>query len=99
MKSIRNRFAAAVVVAAACAVTVTLVAQTPKLRPGRYETLSETSIHGRASKTPPQKSVQCFSSQDVKDFVSKTSDGQTCQVADYKVTGPTMTFTKSCARG
>src|SRR5437667_306803 len=90
------------VLASVVAVTfsLTVLAQAPSLRPGKYEKTSETAMQGRSSKNPPKKDVVCLSEQDVKDL-GKTALADdrfaSCKDSVHKVTGATTTFTRTCA--
>ena len=79
--------------------SLTLLAQTPSLRPGNYEKTEEMSMPGRPSKSPPRKAVVCLGEQDVKDL-GKIPIGdnakQVCMDSDQKVAGTTITVTRSC---
>jgi Protein of unknown function (DUF3617) len=79
--------------------SLTVLAQTPSLRPGNYEKTEEISMAGRPSKSPPRKAVVCLGDQDVKDL-GKIPIGdnakQVCMDSDQKVAGTTITLTRSC---
>ena len=78
----------------------TVRAQTPTLRPGKYEKTSETAIQGRPAKNPPRKDVICLNEPDLRDLTNTalSDDGQkSCKVSNYAVAGTTATFTRTCA--
>jgi uncharacterized protein DUF3617 len=79
------------------ACTLTAFAQTVNLRPGKYETTAELDMPGM--KMPPQKEVDCITSEDLKDFSKKLIDPEQakgCKVSDYKVVGNKLTFNTDC---
>ena len=80
--------------------SLSALAQTPNLRPGRYETTSEISMPGSPAKMPPRKDEACITAEDVKDLsrtLAKNSPMQKCTVSNSKVTGTALVFTKECA--
>jgi hypothetical protein len=85
---------------AAATYSLTLLAQTPNLRPGKYEDTEEISIPGRPGKMPPRTHVRCFTSEDLKDWNSLFKDrdnGGGCKIVDRKATGTTLVLTKECS--
>src|SRR5712691_7390945 len=99
---VMRRTGSGLVLASVVAATfsLTVLAQAPSLRPGKYEKTSDMAIKGRASKNPPKKDVVCLSEQDVKDL-GKTAladdRAASCKDSVHKVTGTTTTFTRTCA--
>jgi hypothetical protein len=88
----------ALLAAAAC--SLTLLAQTPNLRPGKYEDTEEISIQGRAGKMPPRTHMRCFTAEDLKDWnnLFKENGNQAgCKVVDRKVTATSLVSTKECS--
>jgi uncharacterized protein DUF3617 len=85
---------------AAASYSLTLLAQTPNLRPGKYEDTEEISIPGRPGKMPPRKYVRCFTAEDLKDWnnLFKEDDNRgSCKIADRKATATTLVLTKECS--
>jgi len=79
--------------------TASLLAQSPTLKPGQYEVVSEISIAGRQGGLPPRKDLHCYTAQDVQDLanlVAKRDVKQNCKTLNSKVTGSTLTFTTEC---
>jgi len=84
----------------AVALVPVLSAQTPTLRPGQYELVSEFSMPGRPAGLPGRKDLHCYTAQELQDLgnsVAKTNASQNCKVLDSKTVGPKMTFTTECA--
>jgi hypothetical protein len=85
---------------AAATYSLTLLAQTPNLRPGKYEDTEETSIPGRPGKMPPHTYVRCFTAEDLKDWNNLFKDNDSrgaCKIVDRKATGTTLALTKECS--
>ena len=74
-------------------------AQTPTLRPGQYELVSEFSMAGRTGGLPARKEQHCFTAQELQDLAASVAKGnakQNCKVLDSKTLGSTQTFTTEC---
>jgi len=85
----------------AAALSLTLLAQAPNLRPGQYEDTEETSIPGRPGKMA-RKYLRCYTAEDLKDWnnLFKEDDSRRrCKIVDRKATGTTLMLTKQCAAG
>jgi hypothetical protein len=99
---VTRRAAAGLVLAllAAATYSLTVLAQTPNLRPGKYEDTEEISIAGRPGKMPPRTHVRCFTAEDLKDWSSLSNEDDkrgTCKIVDRKATGTTLLLTKECS--
>src|SRR5205809_3768355 len=99
---VMGRTASGLVLACVVAATFSLTvrAQAPSLRSGKYEKTSETAIQGRPAKNPPRKDVICLNEPDLRDLTNTalSDDGQkSCKVSNYAVAGTTATFTRTCA--
>ena len=76
-----------------------LATQTPTLRPGQYELISEFSIAGRTGGLPVRKDQHCYTTQELQDLarsVARSNAKQNCTVLDSKTIGSTTTFTTEC---
>ena len=85
---------------AAATCSLTLLAQTPNLRPGKYEDTEEISIPGRPGKMPPRTHVRCFTAEDLKDWNNLFGESDNrggCKIVDRKATGTILVLTKECA--
>jgi hypothetical protein len=85
---------------AAATYSLALLAQTPNLRPGKYEDTEEVSMPGRPGKLPPQTHVRCFTAEDLKDWNNLFRDNDSrgaCKIVDRKATGTTLVLTKECS--
>jgi Protein of unknown function (DUF3617) len=83
--------------AGALAVSFVALAQSPGLKPGKYEIASEISMAGRTM--PPRKDEACYTTDDVKDLsrtLVKDDQKRHCTVSNSKVSGTALSFTKSC---
>jgi hypothetical protein len=83
---------------------VTLAAQTPTMRPGRYAVTMQMSMPNMPVAMPEIKSEQCISDADLKKdphaWIPNASPDprmkEACKMSDYKVTGQTVTWSMSC---
>ena len=91
-----RRFTVALALAGAVAFVPSLAAQTPTLRPGKYEATLRQSIMGEA--VPPETDEQCFAAADLErlDRWLASQLGKACVVSDRRATGAKTTFTVTC---
>jgi len=83
----------------AAVVVPAVSAQTPTLRPGQYELVSEFSMAGRTGELPARKDQHCYTAQELQELarsVAKSNAKQNCKVLNSKTTGSTTTFTTEC---
>jgi hypothetical protein len=93
-----TRFAVAVTLVAAAAVSFAVRGQTVQLRPGKYETTMERSAMGHH--LPPVKNVDCITAEDVKnlkDFATNLAGADDdCAISNYEESSNRVTFTAVC---
>jgi hypothetical protein len=72
--------------------TLTALAQTVSLRPGKYETTAEMDFSGM--KMQPEKDTQCITPDDLKDFSKLVMDPEQsgCKASGHKFTANKVTF-------
>ena len=91
--------ASGVIICAAAASSWRVLAQTPPLRPGEYDVTTEFSMTSRPAKMPAQKSVRCYTTQDIQDLprrIGARAGAEGCKVETSKMTGTTLTFATEC---
>ena len=82
----------------AAALSIAAWAQTLPLRPGLYETTTETALPGAAPVSPHTRNT-CLTADDVKDLSKRlvaNDRSHNCTVQSSKATGTGMTFTAEC---
>jgi hypothetical protein len=83
-------------------IPLSVAAQTPTLKPGRYEVVSEISLAGRGEKLPPRKDLHCYTSQELADLpkiIAGRASSPNCKVLSSKIVESTLTYTTECATG
>ena len=78
--------------------SVAAPAQPPSLRPGLYQTTSETALSGAQPVSPHTRNT-CLTADDVKDLSKRlvaNNRSRNCTVQSSKATGTGMTFTAEC---
>jgi hypothetical protein len=69
------------------------------LRPGRYESLSQIDMPNSPMKISPQKGVECFTADDLKDLSKKLLEEDEygrCKLSDYRSTASQLSLTATC---
>lgn len=96
-------FLRAVVASVVCGIVLsaTALAQSIRLRPGRYETLTVIDMPNSPMKLPPQKDVECITAEDLRDLSKKLLDDgdQDCKVANHRQTADRLQFSAACVAG
>ena len=85
--------------AGAIAMSLAAFAQTPNLRPGKYETTSAISLPGSPTKMPRRTDEACLTADDVKDLskrLVRNDQKGNCTLSNSKVTGTALAFTMEC---
>src|SRR6185295_16999710 len=92
---------AAVLLAAALALTASVLAQGPR-RDGRWEVKMEMDMAGMPARMPPTTMTQCITPDEAKDPLKSLPEGrggrgnQNCKVSDYKQVGNKITWSMKC---